>query len=104
MKPLSGAVQLGYLYNDRSKKGDIQGSALLSWHNAAGTLGVLASFQRTKDRLRRDGLESYGTIPASFWAGQNDADEFAVAGCGRSTLSRPGHPAPAIAPAHAQTR
>lgn len=73
MAPLSGAAQIGYLYNDRSKKGDIQGSALLSWHNAAGTLGVLASFQRTKDRLRRDGLESYGTIPASFWAGQNDA-------------------------------
>ncbi|MGN6278081.1 MAG: TonB-dependent receptor [Sphingomonas sp.] len=72
MKPFSGAAQLGYLYNDRSKKGDIQGSALLSWHNQADTIGVLASFQRTKDRLRRDGLESYGTIPASFWNGNND--------------------------------
>lgn len=72
MKPLSGAVQLGYQYNDRVKKGDIQGSALLSWHNEADTFGVLASFQRFKDHLRRDGLESYGTIPASFWNGNND--------------------------------
>jgi len=72
MKPFSGALSLGYLYNDRSKKGDIQGSALLSWHNDSDTFGVLASFQRSKDRLRRDGLESYGTIPASFWNGNND--------------------------------
>jgi iron complex outermembrane recepter protein len=73
MKPLTAAGSIGYLYNDRSKKGDIQGSALLSWHNQSDTFGVLASFQRAKDGLRRDGLESYGTIPADFWAGQNDA-------------------------------
>ncbi|HVI98142.1 MAG TPA: TonB-dependent receptor [Sphingomonas sp.] len=72
MEPFTGAAALGYLYNDRSKKGDIQGSALLSWHNDAGTFGVLASFQRAKDRLRRDGLESYGTITADFWSGEND--------------------------------
>ncbi|MBY8827069.1 TonB-dependent receptor [Hephaestia mangrovi] len=72
MDPFTGAASLGYLYNDRSKKGDIQGSALLSWHNDADTFGVLASFQRSKDRLRRDGLESYGTIPADFWNGTND--------------------------------
>ena len=72
MKRFSAAASLGYLYNDRSKKGDIQGSALLSWHNDSDTFGVLASFQRSKDRLRRDGLESYGTIPASFWDGDND--------------------------------
>jgi len=72
LRPFTVAASLGYLYNDRSKKGDIQGSALVSWHNASDTFGVLASFQRAKDRLRRDGLESYGTIPASFWNGVND--------------------------------
>ncbi|MEK7453891.1 MAG: TonB-dependent receptor plug domain-containing protein [Pseudomonadota bacterium] len=35
LKPFTMAGQLGYLYNDRSKKGDIQGSALVSWHNEA---------------------------------------------------------------------
>jgi len=73
LKPLTFAGSLGYLYNDRSEKGDIQGSVLASWHNEAGTLGLLASFQRSKDRLRRDGLESYGTITADFWSGKNDA-------------------------------
>jgi iron complex outermembrane receptor protein len=73
MKPFTVAAALGYLYNDRSKKGDIQGSALVGWHNRDDTFGVLASFQRAKDRLRRDGLESYGTISADFWNGVNDA-------------------------------
>ncbi|GAA4770956.1 TonB-dependent receptor [Stakelama sediminis] len=72
MKPFTVAGSLGYLYNDRSKKGDIEGSALVAWHNPSDTLGVLVSFQRWKDRLRRDGLESYGTIPADFWNGNND--------------------------------
>jgi iron complex outermembrane receptor protein len=73
LKPLTFAGTLGYLYNDRSEKGDVQGSALFSWRNEAGTLGLLASFQRAKDQLRRDGLEAYGTIRANFWAGVNDA-------------------------------
>ncbi|MBQ1500079.1 MAG: TonB-dependent receptor [Sphingomonas sp.] len=73
LKPFVVAGSLSYLYNDRSKKGDVQGSALVSWHNESKTLGLLASFQRTKDRLRRDGLESYGTISANFWNGANDA-------------------------------
>ncbi|MEP9359160.1 TonB-dependent receptor [Sphingomonas sp. KR3-1] len=73
LKPLVVAGSLGYLYNDRSKKGDVQGAALVSWHNDSKTFGILASFQRAKDRLRRDGLESYGTITADFWAGNNDA-------------------------------
>lgn len=73
LKPFTVAGTLGYLYNDRSEKGDVQGSALVSWHNEAGTIGLLASFQRAKDRLRRDGLEAYGTITADFWNGKNDA-------------------------------
>jgi iron complex outermembrane receptor protein len=72
LKPLVIAASVGGLYNDRSKKGDFQGSALVSWHNESGTLGLLASFQRSKDRLRRDGIESYGTISANFWNGVND--------------------------------
>lgn len=73
LKPFTVAGTLGYLYNDRSEKGDVQGSALVSWHNEAGTLGFLASFQRARDQLRRDGLEAYGTITADFWNGRNDA-------------------------------
>jgi iron complex outermembrane receptor protein len=69
LKPFTVAGSLGYLYNDRSEKGDIQGAALVSWRNEAGTFGLLASFQRAKDRLRRDGVESYGTMTADFWNG-----------------------------------
>jgi iron complex outermembrane receptor protein len=66
---LSGA--LSYLYNDRSKKSDPQASALLSWKNEAQTFGVILSAQHAKDQLRRDGIESYGTIPASYYNGGN---------------------------------
>lgn len=96
MEPFSGAASLGYLYNDRSKKGDIQGSALLSWHNASDTFGVLASFQRSKDRLRRDGLESYGTISADFWDGKNDGGISSIttgnctAACAATLTANPG--------------
>jgi iron complex outermembrane receptor protein len=78
LKPLVVAGSLGYLYNDRAKKGDVQGAALVSWHNEAKTFGVLASFQRAKDQLRRDGLESYGTISANFWNGVNDAGSSSI--------------------------
>jgi iron complex outermembrane recepter protein len=71
LEPLTVAGSVGYLYNTRSEKGDVQGSALISWRNQAGTIGLLASFQRAKDRLRRDGVESYGTIRANQWAGGN---------------------------------
>ncbi|NYT42393.1 TonB-dependent receptor [Sphingomonas sp. R-74633] len=79
LKPLVVAGSLSYLYVDRSKKGDVQGSALVSWHNDSGTFGVLASFQRAKDQLRRDGLEAYGTISANFWNGANDANTSSLA-------------------------
>jgi iron complex outermembrane recepter protein len=79
MKPFVVAGSLGYLYNDRVKKGDVQGAALVSWRNESKTFGILASFQRAKDQLRRDGLESYGTITADFWAGANDANTSSLA-------------------------
>ncbi|MDY6922473.1 MAG: TonB-dependent receptor [Pseudomonadota bacterium] len=66
-RTLSGAAT--YLYNDRSEEGDLQLSVLGSWRNDARTLGVLISAQRASDALRRDGLESYGTIPASYYMG-----------------------------------
>ena len=66
---VAGAVS--YLYTDRSKKGDAQGSLLLSWKNDAQTFGASVSVQRAKDQLRRDGVESYGTMAANQWAGGN---------------------------------
>ena len=66
---LSGA--LTYLYNDRSEEGDPQLSVLGGWRNDARTFGVLVSAQHWTDALRRDGLESYGTIPANYYAGGN---------------------------------
>ena len=79
LKPFTVAASIGGLYNDRVKKGDFEGSALISWHNEAGTIGILASYQRAKDHLRRDGLESYGTISANFWDGVNDGGVSSIA-------------------------
>lgn len=80
---LSGA--LTYLYNDRSEEGDVQYSLLGGWRNEDRTFGVLVSAQHAKDSLRRDGLESYGTIPASYYNGGNPenpgADAIANGNC-----------------------
>lgn len=75
-KPLdleSGAIaaSLGYLYNDRSEEGDVQGAAMVSWKNANETIGVAFSAQKSTDQLRRDGVETYGTMAANQWAGGN---------------------------------
>lgn len=57
---LSGAVS--YLYNDRIGSGDPSVSALLGWKNDASTFGVVVSAQRSNESIRRDGIESYGTV------------------------------------------
>lgn len=65
------AGSVGYLYNDRSKKGDLQGAAIASWKNEAETIGIAVSVQKATDQLRRDGVETYGTMAANQWAGGN---------------------------------
>ncbi len=59
---LSGAV--GYLYNDRSREGDPQGSFLYSWKDDNDRFGIAFSAQRATENIRRDGIESYGTVSA----------------------------------------
>lgn len=71
LKALTLQGSLSYLYNDRSKKSDPQVAFLGSWKNDAGTFGIAVSAQHAKDQLRRDGIESYGTIPASYYNGGN---------------------------------
>ncbi|MDH5824586.1 TonB-dependent receptor [Luteimonas sp. RD2P54] len=58
------AGSIGYLYNDRSEEADPQGSLMYSWKNPAGTFGVAVSFQTSTENLRRDGVESYGSVSA----------------------------------------
>ena len=61
--PISGAVT--YLWNDRSEEGDFQYSVMGNWTNPERTFGVLVAAQRASDFLRRDGVQSYGTVTAS---------------------------------------
>ncbi|RST30061.1 TonB-dependent receptor [Sphingomonas ginkgonis] len=55
---LTGNVQ--GVYSERADKIDPQLSGLASWHNAAGTFGVLVSGVYQKRRIRRDGIEILG--------------------------------------------
>ena len=59
---ISGSV--GYLYNDRSKESDPQGSVAFGWKNDAETFGFTISAQTSSENIRRDGLEAYGTVSA----------------------------------------
>lgn len=80
---LQGAVS--YLYNDRSKESDPQVSFLGSWKNADQTFGIAVSAQHAKDQLRRDGIESYGTIPASYYNGGNPENPVSAIANGNCT-------------------
>ena len=56
--------QVSYLWNDRVQKGDPQASLMYSWKNSASTFGVLFSAQKSTENIRRDGVESYGSVSA----------------------------------------
>lgn len=86
------AGSVGYLYNDRSKKDDLQGALMASWKNADETIGVAVSVQKATDQLRRDGVETYGTMALSNWAGGNpdnpvDSRNFGCTGACATTLA-----------------
>lgn len=86
------AGSVGYLYNDRSEKGDLQGALMGSWKNEAETIGVALSVQKATDQLRRDGVETYGTMAANQWAGGNadnpvDSRNFGCVGACAATLT-----------------
>lgn len=56
------AGQVSYMYNDRIGTGDPQASFLVGWKNEANNFGVVVSAQRAIESIRRDGIESYGTV------------------------------------------
>ena len=60
--------QVGYLYNDRIESGDPQVSFLVGWKNKADNFGVIVSAQRANESIRRDGIESYGTVTGKDYA------------------------------------
>lgn len=57
---ISGAVS--YLHNDRIGTGEPSVSALVGWKNQASNFGVIVSAQSSQESIRRDGIESYGTV------------------------------------------
>ncbi|MBD9377412.1 TonB-dependent receptor [Pseudoxanthomonas sp. PXM04] len=64
-KDITIAGQINYVRNDRVEDTDPQASALFGWKNDAGTFGFIVSAQKAKEQIRRDGIESYGTVTAA---------------------------------------
>ena len=62
--PLTFNGSVGDMYNDRSEKHDFNFSAVGSWHNQKGTVGILIGLQSASEHLRRDGVEALGTVSA----------------------------------------
>ncbi|MHC9084149.1 TonB-dependent receptor [Luteimonas sp. RIT-PG2_3] len=60
--------QVGYLYNDRIESGEPQVSALFGWKNQNENFGFILSAQRSNEGIRRDGVESYGTVTGRDYA------------------------------------
>lgn len=73
LKPNTLTASGGYEYNDRSNRGSPRGSLLYSWHNDAGTIGVLGSVGFDREYLARAGVAVYGYLTGdSFF--QHDAN------------------------------
>ncbi len=62
LKGLTLAGSVSYLYNDRTESGKPTLSGMFGWKNEANSFGVLMSVQRAEEQIRRDGVESYGTV------------------------------------------
>ena len=58
---------LSYLHNDRIGSGDPSISGMFGWKNKADSFGVIVSAQRSEESIRRDGVESYGTVTGSAY-------------------------------------
>lgn len=79
LKPNTITASAGYAYNDRSDRGSPRGSILYSWHNDAGTFGVLGSVGFDRQYLARAGVAVYGYMTGSTFF-QKDANGNAVTG------------------------
>jgi iron complex outermembrane recepter protein len=60
--------QVGYMYNDRIESGDPQASLLFGWKNQAESFGLIVAAQTSEEGIRRDGIESYGTVTGRDYA------------------------------------
>lgn len=67
-KPLTLAGSVSYLHNSRIGSGKPSISGLVGWRNESKTLGVILSAQRSEEQIRREGIESYGTVKGSDYA------------------------------------
>lgn len=63
LKPFAISASLQNAYTERSGSNDPNVSALVSWRNAAGDVGVLFSGVIDKREIRRDGVEVLGYFP-----------------------------------------
>ena len=62
LKGLTLTGSVNYLHNDRTGSGKPSLSGMFGWKNEANTFGMLVAAQRAEERIRRDGVESYGTV------------------------------------------
>ena len=69
---LTFSGSLSYLHNNRIGSGKPTTAGLVGWRNEAKTFGVILSAQRSEEQIRRDGIESYGTVKGSDYAKGRD--------------------------------
>ena len=74
LAPLSVSGSIQAFHDEKSGNTDPTASAMLSWHNADKTLGVLVGGIYDKRRIRRDGIEvlGYQAVTTASGAGKSD--------------------------------
>jgi iron complex outermembrane receptor protein len=82
-------VSGGYLYNDRISGGKPTLSGLFGWKNQAGTFGFLVSAQRSEEEIRRDGVESYGTVAGRDYINGRDGSPNSISTTGTDWSTSP---------------
>jgi iron complex outermembrane receptor protein len=69
LAPFTVSASAQAVYSERANKWDPQGSGLVSWKNANGTLGILVAGVYEKRHIRRDGVETLGYFSQAGVAG-----------------------------------
>ena len=84
---VSGSIS--HLHNHRIGSGDPSISAMVGWKNQSDTFGVIVSAQRSEESIRRDGIESYGTVTGDHYIRGRDGGPNSISTTGTDWSTDP---------------
>lgn len=86
---LTVAGQFGFLRNDRIREANPNASLMLGWKNKSDTFGLIVSAQADIEDIRRDGIESYGTVTGDHYINGREGSSNSISTTGTDWSTDP---------------